>query len=78
MSDKLKNMNENLIPLESVGCFIDEKTGMTYPMNNDNTPDMSLDVFIEDCTDEWFMSLSPMDNSEVQDIRINIGTYPNS
>ena len=40
MSDKLKNMNENLIPLESVGCFIDEKTGMTYPMNNDNTPDL--------------------------------------
>ena len=51
---------------------------MTYPMNNDNTPDMDLDVFIEECTDEWFMSLSPMDNSEVQDIRINIGSYPNS
>ena len=68
--------NTNYIPLESVGCFIEEVTGITYPMNSDGTPDLMSDVFIEDCTEEWFLALSPEDNSVVQDIRIEIGTYP--
>ena len=49
--------NTNYIPLESVGCFIEEVTGITYPMNSDGTPDLMSDVFIEDCTGEWFLAL---------------------
>ena len=45
-------------------------------MNEDGTPDLMSDVFIEDCTEEWFFALSPEDNSVVQDIRMEIGTYP--
>ncbi len=68
--------NTNYIPLNSVGCLIEEVTGITYPMNEDGTPDLMSDVFIEDCTEEWFFALSPEDNSVVQDIRMEIGTYP--
>ena len=48
--------NTNYIPLNSVGCFIEEVTGITYPMNEDGTPDLMSDVFIEDCTEEWYFS----------------------
>ena len=66
----------NYIPLNSVGCLIEEGTNITYSMNEDGTPDLMSDVFIEDCTEEWFFALSPEDNSVVQDIRMEIGTYP--
>ena len=48
--------NTNYIPLESVGCLIEEVTGITYPMNSDGTPDLMSDVFIEDCTEEWYFA----------------------
>ena len=68
--------NTNYIPLNSVGCLIEEVTGITYPMNEDGTTDLMSDGVIEDCTEEWFFALSPEDNSVVQDIRMEIGTYP--
>ena len=39
-------MNENLIKLDSVGCYIDEVSGMTYPTNTDGTPDMNSPVSV--------------------------------
>ena len=45
-------------------------------MNEDGTPDLMSDVFIEDCTEEWYFALSPEDNEVVQDIRMELGTYP--
>jgi len=65
-------MNENLIKLDSVGCYIDEVSGMTYPTNTDGTPDMNSPVYVEECTNEWFLHLSPLDNDEVQTIRIEL------
>ncbi len=65
-------MNKNLIKLDSVKCWIDEKTGYTYPMELDDTPDFGNPVYVEDCTDEWFLHLSPMDNDEVQTIRLEL------
>jgi hypothetical protein len=61
-----------MIKLESVGCYIDEVSGTTYPTNQDGTPDMTSPVNVEECTNEWFLHLSPMDNDEVQTIRIEL------
>ena len=61
-----------MIKLDSVGCYIDEVSGMTYPTNTDGTPDMYSPVYVEWCTDEWFLHLSPLDNDEVQTIRLEL------
>ena len=63
--------NISYIPLSSVGCFIDNK-GFTYPMNEDGTPDLMSNISIEECTEEWFSTLSSEDNLVVQNIKINI------
>ena len=61
-----------MIKLDSVGCYIDEVSGMTYPTNQDGTPDMKSPVYVEECTNEWFLHLSPLDNDEVQTIRLEL------
>ena len=50
-----------MVNLNSVGSILDTKTGMVYPQNNDNTPDLDCGVYIEDCCDEWFDSLNNED-----------------
>ena len=60
---------KDLIPLNSVGSFIDKSTGITYPINKDGTVDIMSDVFIEECSDEWFFRLSKEDNLIIEDIR---------
>lgn len=64
---------KDLIPLNSVGCWISVTDGMTYPQLNGGGVDLNSPVYIEECTDEWFLSLDPLDNSEVQEIRIELG-----
>jgi len=59
----------DLIPLKSVGSFIDKSTGITYPINKDGTVDIMSGVFIEECSDEWFLRLSKEDNLFIEDIR---------
>tara|TARA_Y100000593_G_C4050026_1_gene209256 strand:+ start:66 stop:269 length:204 start_codon:yes stop_codon:yes gene_type:complete len=56
-------MSLEVIMLKSVGSCID-KTGMTYPLQVDGTPDMNMGCHIEDIeNDEWFESLSDEDNA---------------
>ena len=51
-----------MILLESVGTYLDTNNGMTYPANNDNTPDMAAPYHLNDIEqDEWMLSLSEED-----------------
>ena len=54
--------------LESVGCYVDETKGITYPIKSDDKPDFMADVFIEDCSYEWFKALSIKDKLIVKKI----------
>ena len=55
-------LGKDLIELESVGCCIDTKTGMTYPMYADGSWDEEMGCHLEDIeTDEWFDALSDED-----------------
>mgnify|MGYP001356093490 CR=1 FL=1 len=50
---------EKGIKLESVGCVLDSKTGIVYPMLADGTTDLEDDgVHLEDVTEEWGEALS--------------------
>ncbi len=62
----------NLVNLDSVGCVLNTKTGETYPMNEDGTPDTYNPVYLEDCCEEWYMDLSPEDNEVVQTTRLEL------
>ena len=68
-----KELEEGLIELESVGCCIDTKTGMTYPMYVDGTHDEEMGVHLEDIDEEWFHSLSSEDNIIVNDVMSDLG-----
>ena len=70
MKEKLKEkenkMSLNVLVLESVGSCVD-CNGMTYPLNEDGTPDMfdGMAVHVGDCNDQWFGALSSEDLSEM-------------
>ena len=53
-------MSMNVLVLESVGSCVDED-GVVYPLNADNTPDITCGVDFIDTTDEWSESLSEED-----------------
>jgi|TARA_B100000073_G_scaffold343679_1_gene348962 hypothetical protein len=66
--------DKGLIELESVGCCIDTKTGMTYPMYADGTHDEEMGCHLEDIeTDEWFDALSVTDKVIVDDCMLELG-----
>ena len=54
--------------LESVGCFLDADSGLTYPALTDNTPDLANPVHLDDIDedDEWFTTLSAADKAAVE------------
>ena len=54
-----------MVKLNSVGSMLDTKTGMVYPQNIDDTPDLNCGGYLEDCCDEWFDSLSDKDRKIV-------------
>ena len=50
-----------LRPLNSVGCFLDLRTLLTYPINENGRPDYKADsqIFhISDCCDQWIAQLT--------------------
>ena len=60
--ENMSLLDKELTELESVGCALDTKTGMTYPMYADGTHDEEMGCHIEDIeNDEWFESLSDED-----------------
>ena len=54
---------DRYVKLESVGCWLDLKTGYTFPMLENGTRETNKDmaVHLEDCDYEWIESLKGMD-----------------
>ena len=54
---------DRYVKLESVGCWLDLKTGYTFPMLENGTRETNKDmaVHLEDCDYEWIESLEGMD-----------------
>ena len=67
MSNGTYKEDDDLVPLHSVGCVLDTKLGMSYPMYEDGTHDESGGCHLEDIEDEWYETLSPEDLSVVLD-----------
>jgi len=57
---KENKMSLEVLVLESVGSCIDT-SGITYPLNIDDTPDIDNGVHIDDCDTEWLDALSSED-----------------
>ena len=66
----------NLVNLNSVGCFIDTKTGNTYPELVTGKADLTDPVNILDTDKEWDDGLSPEDAGTVLNIAYTIGLFP--
>ena len=56
--------------LNSVGCVIDTETLNTYPMLSEGgyDTDEGTIVHLDDCTDEWFESLSNEDFGTISEL----------
>ena len=66
----------NLIELKSVSTAIDINTLKTYAINNDDTIDYNSCVYLDDCCDEWWSSLSIKDKKAISFLTSNnIGAY---
>jgi hypothetical protein len=65
-------MSLEVLVLESVGSCVDVD-GVVYPLNADNTPDITCGVDWLDTTDEWSESLSEEDAGLLGDWLIKIG-----
>ena len=66
--ENMSLLDKELTELESVGCALDTKTGMTYPMYTDGTHDEEMGVHLEDIDEDWFHNLSSEDNIVVNDV----------
>ena len=66
MNDMLgKKLNKNMVELESVGCVLDTKTKVTFPIYNDGTYDDNCPCHLDDIeNDEWYDTLS-IDDMEI-------------
>ncbi len=65
-------LDKDLTELESVGCALDSKTGMTYPMYADGTHDEEMGVHLEDIDEDWFHNLSSKDNIVVNEVMLDL------
>jgi hypothetical protein len=54
--------------LESVGCLLDSDVGSVYPMNEDGTPDWSLEISLidDEVSYEWLDALSEIDYQKIK------------
>lgn len=54
--------------LESVGCLLDSDVGSVYPMNEDGTPDWSLEISLidDEVSYEWLDALSEVDYQKIK------------
>ena len=57
--------NRKYIKLNSVGTAINIDTLRTYAINVDNTIDYNSCVYLDDCCDEWWYSLSDKDKQTI-------------
>ena len=66
-----KPISDRHIRLDSVGCVIDKRTGMTYPKMADGETFCNSEewaVHPSECCWEWWHTLSPEDARTVVDI----------
>ena len=61
------NEHKNLVELESVGSWYDNKTNMTYPMmsNGEYFESEGIHIYDDEVSDEWWATLSPKDYTAV-------------
>ena len=68
---KIKTNNKGVtmkdIILDSVGSVFDPNGNMVYPQNEDGSPDLNCGTYLEDCSDEWWESLSKKDKKAILD-----------
>ena len=64
---------KNLIYLKSVGTYLNQQTGMIYPVLENNEPDTESPISLKDdeVSKEWFDSLSSYDMHQVNLVDIN-------
>ena len=55
----------NLLRLNSVGSVLDLEDNMVYPQLVDGLPDLNMGVELDECSDEWVLSLSKEDRVKV-------------
>jgi len=60
-----------LVQLKSVGCVLDTKEFLVYPMFEDGSVDIESGVELNECTEEWNESLSDEDKVSVLFSQIN-------
>ncbi len=71
----VESNSTHLIPLESVGMFVDPTNGVTYPMLADG---INADLYdgvatpMLDLEEEWFDDLDEKDLNTVEDIKQNL------
>ena len=63
----------NLIELNSVGSLIDIEEQIAYPQMTNGLPDLDMGVEIDECSDEWWDSVSKEDMDLLMDT-----LYPDS
>jgi len=61
----------NIIKLNSVGTAININTLRTYAINADDTIDYNSCVYLDDCCNEWWSSLSNKDKKTISLITSN-------
>ena len=65
----MKLVTEDKVVLSSVGCVIDKKTGITFPIHTDDTIDWDGGTHIYDIeNEEWFEALSQKDMGIVTEV----------
>ena len=55
----------NLLRLNSVGSVLDLEDNMVYPQLVDGLPDLNMGVELDECSDEWVLSISREDRVKV-------------
>ena len=55
----------NLLRLNSVGSVLDLENNIVYPQLVDGLPDLNMGVELDECSDEWVLSLSREDRVKV-------------
>jgi len=64
---------QRLVPLHSVGTFLDARTGLVCPMLTNGDPDMNpyMATHIDDVDEWWLRSLDEADTEAVTALKMN-------
>jgi len=73
LKSRLLTAIQRLVPLHSVGAFIDPVTGFVRNMLTNGDPEMDADMatHINDIDEEWLSSLNETDNMAVVVVKIS-------